>query len=942
MSARTHAARKASAPTSADKAPIPAPAATHDGAPAPDVAAQLEGSARGHSFAGVDVSAAPLGAIQPKLTVGAPDDKYEAEADRVAGQVMRLPDSAIQRVTPEEEEDKIQAKPDIQRVTPEDDEDKIQTKPDVQRKAEGSFDAGAAAESRIAARRGGGSPLPDSTRAFMEPRFGADFGGVRVHADSEADAISQDLSARAFTTGSDIYFRQGEYRPSSSGGQELLAHELTHVVQQSNWRRLPPQGLNQETASDRSIRRRGGGDASNKQGLSTHRSSPPSELVPIIKAVGEAIKAETPNITAEQREALQKLYRLLTQHLAGTAPGVGTEGTEGTLSLPQQSVKLSTLISHILDINAAPYFESIDIALSRTFLKANEDTLFSILFEHKSDSRALTGEHTLGSSAIAMWALPPSQRPEHILHSLETSMYDAELMELISELLDSEKLKMISSSLIADLATREFNRTGRDKQKARARVEAIGSGFQWAKLAAQSKAREVANVRENELAKDNDNNHKAALAKITSKLKGTSKAALEKANQKYNKSAEKKEINAQYETRLENSKTARLRDEQKYEQQYQRFIVEMTDDGMDFSLIEDLLKFAHNDLESVRALRKVLLVQDNTSDLSLVKSLSKSKEDLTKRALLCEMLISQGVETGKTLILIPYFAEKSFQGARNILKEIALTASKDDLEFCCEYLLKYKRQLPSVVQIFETTIDRNCLDDLEGVLSINPMAVSFILVYFNNPTFNPLIACFSKKKRKEDSVRNIFNNNPNNAIISEIQILDWLSVYSDDVLLDAFTMITNQNWDVSVDLIDLMLSVKVLQTSKIQLKYLVRLAALAANGGLGAMQVFQVDINYAGTQSGLQRTGFLEFIFSNNDRAEIHTHWNTSSGQMTSMHIQDTAGQNGIEINNYTFVEKLAQCIVDAHNNAQPNLRPHTGIDNNQLITTKDLTLAKK
>jgi hypothetical protein len=67
----------------------------------------------------------------------------------------------------------------------------------------------------------------------MEPRFGADFSGVRVHTDGEADQISQDLSARAFTTGSDIYFGQGEYRPSSTGGQELLAHELTHVVQQS-------------------------------------------------------------------------------------------------------------------------------------------------------------------------------------------------------------------------------------------------------------------------------------------------------------------------------------------------------------------------------------------------------------------------------------------------------------------------------------------------------------------------------------------------------------------------------------------------------------------------------------------------------------------------------------------------------------------------------------
>jgi hypothetical protein len=67
----------------------------------------------------------------------------------------------------------------------------------------------------------------------MESAFGTDFGGVRVHTDSSADSLNQALSARAFTTGQDIFFRQGEYSPGSSSGKELLAHELTHVVQQT-------------------------------------------------------------------------------------------------------------------------------------------------------------------------------------------------------------------------------------------------------------------------------------------------------------------------------------------------------------------------------------------------------------------------------------------------------------------------------------------------------------------------------------------------------------------------------------------------------------------------------------------------------------------------------------------------------------------------------------
>jgi len=85
---------------------------------------------------------------------------------------------------------------------------------------------------RIEAKRGGGAPLADETRAHMEGALGADFGGVRVHADAEADQLNQGVSAVAFTTGSDIFFREGAYAPGSPGGDHLLAHELAHVVQQ--------------------------------------------------------------------------------------------------------------------------------------------------------------------------------------------------------------------------------------------------------------------------------------------------------------------------------------------------------------------------------------------------------------------------------------------------------------------------------------------------------------------------------------------------------------------------------------------------------------------------------------------------------------------------------------------------------------------------------------
>jgi hypothetical protein len=106
----------------------------------------------------------------------------------------------------------------------------------IDRAASGEEHAGAdmsTIERSIEGSRGGGSGMDHSTQTRMETAFGADFSGVRIHHDSHSDDLSRSLSARAFATGRDVYFRQGEYNPGSSGGRELLAHELTHVVQQT-------------------------------------------------------------------------------------------------------------------------------------------------------------------------------------------------------------------------------------------------------------------------------------------------------------------------------------------------------------------------------------------------------------------------------------------------------------------------------------------------------------------------------------------------------------------------------------------------------------------------------------------------------------------------------------------------------------------------------------
>ena len=161
--------------------------------------------------------------LQTKLSVGAVDDPLEKEADETADRVMRMPDhSFIQRKCQEcEKEEKLQRKPANDDVTPV-----------IQTKSDSSPAVAESTASSIESSTGKGSPLDQDTHAFMSSRFNSDFSGVNIHTNSEAVQWNQDLGARAFTMGSDIYFNQGQYHPYAEDGKRLLAHELTHVLQQ--------------------------------------------------------------------------------------------------------------------------------------------------------------------------------------------------------------------------------------------------------------------------------------------------------------------------------------------------------------------------------------------------------------------------------------------------------------------------------------------------------------------------------------------------------------------------------------------------------------------------------------------------------------------------------------------------------------------------------------
>lgn len=158
--------------------------------------------------------------VQAKFNVGAPGDRYEQEADRIADEVVGRMETneshAVQRRSGAGIEEEVQATPLVQRQT-----------------IAGESSVGAQQEASIQSARGGGQPVAESVRVPVEQTMGVNLSGVRVHDNAEADTLNRSLNARAFTTGPDIFFKSGEYNPASTEGQRLLAHELTHVVQQA-------------------------------------------------------------------------------------------------------------------------------------------------------------------------------------------------------------------------------------------------------------------------------------------------------------------------------------------------------------------------------------------------------------------------------------------------------------------------------------------------------------------------------------------------------------------------------------------------------------------------------------------------------------------------------------------------------------------------------------
>jgi len=152
-------------------------------------------------------------ALQPKLVVGSPNDRFEQEANRVAEQVMRMPEPSRGGAWT-----LAGARPAVQRRL-------------GRSEGQATLTAPPAVEDVLSSP---GRPLDTATRVFFEDRFGFDFSRVRVHADGRAAGSAQMVDALAYTIGRNIVFGAGQYLPGTQDGRRLMAHELAHVVQQGS------------------------------------------------------------------------------------------------------------------------------------------------------------------------------------------------------------------------------------------------------------------------------------------------------------------------------------------------------------------------------------------------------------------------------------------------------------------------------------------------------------------------------------------------------------------------------------------------------------------------------------------------------------------------------------------------------------------------------------
>jgi hypothetical protein len=258
--------------------------------------------------------------LQAKLTVGQPNDRYEQEADRTAAAIMRMPTPTSHDL--------------------EDDEAELQTTSKLQ--AQGStIEVPDGFETQLAQHQASGQPLPTSTRDFMEPRFGADFSHVRIH---QTPALADAIHAKAFTHGNHIYFNAGQYNPGTHSGKVLLAHELTHVLQQGSGK------INKNAYSD----------GPRKLQLQTQKSESIRKRIHELETI-----LSTQNLPAQELASLNEEYNYLISLIQPDSPQVSNQSSTSTKEEDTSSNRLDYRANSSLPLSfdLGDFSESVPLSL---------------------------------------------------------------------------------------------------------------------------------------------------------------------------------------------------------------------------------------------------------------------------------------------------------------------------------------------------------------------------------------------------------------------------------------------------------------------------------------------------------------------------------------------------------------------------------------------------
>lgn len=392
------------------------------------------------------------GAIQAKLTISQANDPDEEEADRIADRVMRMEEpypigtgrSGIHR--------KCAACESSGTPCPScEEEEKIQRK-----KAPGSTaQPGAAVQSKISALRGGGKPLSPSMRAYFEPRFGRDFRAVRIHQDEASQATAQAIHARAYTFGPNIVFGQS---PDTAGDRRLLAHELTHVVQQGYAPETSAEApVITANGSDTRIQRDDGEDTATAPPAAPAASGPAAadypddRLLPMLRQ-----GVITPLYAVQLMGGLRSLevhqpqsYAFLRQRLESE---YGEEAVRGVYDNEQRILDLAAKSSDItasLSELQSHYFET-DQEAAWEYINAiygSYEWSYVKIFEHYV-------QH--GEGALAILELFMNGDAESITSALEDAADSAQADEIELEANRAEWTEIGEGAIGEEVATREI------------------------------------------------------------------------------------------------------------------------------------------------------------------------------------------------------------------------------------------------------------------------------------------------------------------------------------------------------------------------------------------------------------------------------------------------------------------------------------------------------